>query len=126
MAKGGVSKASKMFLFFLVLLTGMYLAAKRGYISLPWDRGANISPIYDTDDKNDRYIKKDLSLAQMKVLDRVLNEEQRSGGQRLPGSLVRELAGGDKAVIGAYGRWRKCCDLMRSSNDVIYPRERGQ
>ncbi len=126
MAKGADSGSLKVTLIFLVLIAGGYLAVKKGYFPIPWDNRPKVSPIYDTDEKNDRYIKGTLTLAQMKMLDRVLNEEQGRGGQRLPGNMLRELSRGDKAVIAAYGRWRKCYDLMRSSNYVIYPRERGQ
>lgn len=126
MAKGGGSSLMKIALLLIVVVAGLYMAAQKGYITLPWDNKPKISPIYDTDETNDRYIKKDLSLAQMQRLDRVLNEEMRRGGGRLAGNRLRELAGGDKAVMAAYGRWRKCVDLMRSSNHVIYPADRGQ
>jgi hypothetical protein len=116
----------KLVLILIVVAAGLYMAAKKGYITLPWDNQPKVSPIYDTDEKNDRYIKKDLSLAQLRLLDRALNEEQLRGGHRLSGNRLRELVGGDKAVIAAYNRWRKCVDLMRSSNHVIYPRERGR
>ena len=126
MAKGGGSSQVKIVLLLMVVAAGVYVAGKKGYITLPWDNKSKVSPIYDTDAKNDRYIKKDLSLAQLQRLDRVLIEEERRGGERVAGNRVRELSGGDKAVIAAYGRWRKCVDLMRSSNHVIYPSDRGQ
>ncbi|HPI73300.1 MAG TPA: hypothetical protein PK843_05345 [bacterium] len=82
--------------------------------------------MYDSDPKNDRFIKGSLRRDQFRLLDRVLNEEERNGGMRLSNGKVRQLAADDKEVIEAYDRWRRCCSLMRSVNYVIYPSQRSR
>ncbi|NLP12045.1 hypothetical protein GX408_16725 [bacterium] len=82
--------------------------------------------MYDSDPQNDRFIKGSLKRQQFRLLDRVLDEEERNGGMRLSNSKVRQLAADDKEVIEAYDRWRRCCSLMRSENYVIYPSQRSR
>jgi len=82
--------------------------------------------MYDSDPKNDRFIKGSLRRDQFRLLDRVLNEEERNGGMRLSNGKVRQLAADDREVIEAYDRWRRCCSLMRSENYVIYPSQRSR
>ncbi|OPZ70891.1 MAG: hypothetical protein BWY83_01416 [bacterium ADurb.Bin478] len=82
--------------------------------------------MYDSDPQNDRFIKGSLKRQQFRLLDRVLNEEERNGGMRLSDGKVRQLAADDKEVIEAYDRWRRCVSLMRSENYVIYPSQRSR
>jgi len=110
----------------LVLAAAGFYGVKRGWVPIPWDNRPAWSPIYDTDPRNDRYIKGSLTIEQLQTLDRLLNEEYRNGGNRLQGDRVRQLSRGDRLVAQAYGRWRKCHDLMRTSNYVIYPAERSR
>jgi hypothetical protein len=126
MSKGMDSGAMKMAAVFLLVAAAGFYGVKKGYIPKLWDKQPTVSPIYDTDPKNDGYIKSSMTYEQMALLDHILNEEYRNGGQRIAGDRVRQLARGDKLVIQAYGRWRKCRDLMRSSNHIIYPIERGE
>jgi hypothetical protein len=77
---------------------------------------------YDSDDGNDAYIKSGLSAQQLATLDAILRKEYNEGGLRLRNNDVVALANGDGAVVKAYGRWRRCRDLMRSGSDVIYPK----
>lgn len=124
--KGLDRGALKVTLVFLILLVAWYVALKMGYLPAPRDISSGESPIYDTDAQNDRYIKGSLTPMQLRVLDRLLDEEQDYGGRPLPAITIRRLASGDKAVIAAYDRWRTCSEMMRSSNYVIYPRDRGR
>ncbi len=126
MANSPDTGSMKMVIIVLILAAAGFYGVKRGWIPIPWDTRPAVSPIYDTDAKNDRYIKGSLTFEQLRLLDRVLNEEYNYGGKRLPGDRVRQLTKGDRLVGQAYGRWRKCKDLMRSSNHVVYPRERGE
>ncbi len=80
--------------------------------------------IYDTDPACNRYIKADLSREQLQKLDKILLAEKRNHGERLPMSQVLAIATNDQAVAEAYMRWRKCADMMRGSNHVVYPDER--
>lgn len=110
----------------IVILIGLaILAVRNGWI--PWNevRNETISPIYDTDPANDNFIKGDLKIAQLKILDRILAREQKNDEMRLSNELVKELSNNDKDVIEAYAKWRKCYDLMRSRHHVVYPNQRA-
>jgi hypothetical protein len=80
--------------------------------------------IYDTDPECNRYIKADLRSEQLQRLDKILLKEKRNHGERLPMSEVQAMAGYDQTIADAYVRWRKCVDMMRGSNHVVYPDER--
>jgi hypothetical protein len=86
--------------------------------------GSSHQVIYDTDPQNDRFIRGTLNGRQLRVLDQVLNEEERNGGMRISNANVRKIALDDKAIIEAYDRWRRCVSLMRSENYVVYPSRR--
>jgi hypothetical protein len=110
----------------LLILGGLaILAWRNGWIPTNIGNKVAYSPIYDTDAANDQFIKGDLTLDQMRKLDRVLVQEQRNQEARLSTEQVRPLSGNDKAVMEAYGRWRKCYDMMRGRDHVIYPNQRG-
>lgn len=117
--------ASKGTLLLVVMVVLIILAIRYGWI--PWNNtsGPTVSPIYDTDAANDRFIKGELSADQMKTLDRILTEEQKQNGVRLSNETIKKLAKNDKAVMDAYARWRKCHDMMRSRHYVIYPNQRN-
>lgn len=126
------STSTKIFLLLLLVAAGYWGYKKFGskgivdYFSDSLRPGSSQSEyfVYDTDPKNDRFIKGKLTGRQMKALDKVLNEEERNGGMRLSSSQLRELSGDEKLVIEAYDRWRRCCNLMRSEYQIVYPRER--
>jgi len=126
-----MSKGFSKFLLLMVVLAALYLGFTRyrhqvGSLLPPSIRpGGDVTLIvYDTDPQNDRFIKGNLTGKQFRLLDRILNEEERNGGMRISGGRVRQYAMDDKAVIEAYDRWRRCCSLMRSENYVIYPSQR--
>lgn len=130
----GMSKNSKKFLILLVILAAGYYGYKHyryrlmEYIppSILPESGRSSEIIYDTDPQNDRFIKGVLTTNQFRVLDKILDEEERNGGMRVNTGKVRQLAREDKAVIEAYDRWRRCGSLMRSENYVVYPSQRHQ
>jgi hypothetical protein len=131
MADAKKSSSTK-WLLLILLLAGVYYGQTRYHLSdrmRHWfsdEIGRETTRlIYDTDPSNNRFIIGNLKPAQLKILDRVLMEELQRGQLRLSGSLLRDLARGDQDVINAYDRWRKCCNLMRSSNRVVYPNERN-
>lgn len=126
------NNSTKIFLLLLLVVAGYFGYKKFGskvteYVPEALKPGSSQeNVIYDTDPKNDRFIKGKLNAKQMKVLDKVLQEEERNGGMRLSGGQVRELSGDEKLVIEAYDRWRRCCNLMRSEYRVVYPSERAK
>jgi hypothetical protein len=83
-----------------------------------------VSYIYDTDPKNDQFIKGALTPEQLKKLDRILEEEKKQKGLRLSALELTKLVENDNSIVDAYVRWRKCYDMMRSFHHVIYPSER--
>ncbi len=117
----GAIKAS---LFFFLVLAGLFLVARSGLFTGPWDILFGPSPIYDTEARNDLDIKRNLTRAQLRLLDRILEAELDQGGRRLSDREARQIARGDKAVVAAYDRWRTYLEMRRSSNYVIYPRDR--
>jgi hypothetical protein len=129
---GMKNNSTKIFLLLLLVVAGYFGYKKFGskvteYVPEALKPGSSQeNVIYDTDPKNDRFIKGKLNAKQMKVLDKVLQEEERNGGMRLSGGQVRELSGDEKLVIEAYDRWRRCCNLMRSEYRVVYPSERAK
>jgi len=80
--------------------------------------------IYDTDPRNDEFIKGSLSPGKMRRLDHVLLKEKNNDGLRLSTDRLNELTQYDNEIIEAYNRWRKCKDMRRSHHHVIYPDER--
>ncbi len=80
--------------------------------------------IYDTDPKNDKFIKGQLSSQQFIQLDKILELENSQGGLRLSVKDLKRTANDDMALYEAYSRWRKCKDMMRSKHRTIYPSDR--
>ena len=80
--------------------------------------------VYDTDSKNDVYIKSNLHPQLLRILDRVLEKEKKNSGLRLTDVELNKITSYNNEVNEAYNRWRKCKDMMRSSHHVIYPSER--
>ena len=65
--------------------------------------------IYDTDPRNDVFIKGRLQYRELKMLDRVLlYEKNQNDGMRLDTTTLNEYANYDPKIIDAYDRWRKC------------------
>ncbi len=131
-----MSKNTKIFFFLLIIAVAGYYVYKRYPRVIYRMRTMDISclkpdPVvqyfeYDTDPSNDSLIKRGLRGEQFRLLDRILDEEERNGGMRLNANTVKKLAREDRAVIEAYERWRRCIMLMRSENHVIYPSERRE
>ena len=80
--------------------------------------------VYDTDPRNDTFIKGRLRYRQLIRLDDVLRREKQNKGLRLDKATVNEIAKYDNEIIDAYDRWRKCHDMRRSKHKTIYPDER--
>ncbi|MBN1465549.1 hypothetical protein JXA02_07300 [candidate division KSB1 bacterium] len=81
--------------------------------------------VYDTDPRNDDFIKGNLNQRDMRILDRVLMQEKNlNNGMRLDSTTLNEHANYDPQIIDAYDRWRKCKDMRRSYHKSIYPDER--
>lgn len=80
--------------------------------------------VYDTDPRNDEFIKGTLKRQKQKKLDAVLLIEKKECGLRLSNQQLYEYTKYDNEVIEAYNRWRKCKEMRRSYHHVIYPDER--
>lgn len=80
--------------------------------------------IYDTDPRNDTFIKGRLSIRDLRRLDAVLLKEKANDGMPFDNIMLEEIAGYDPKIIEAYWRWRKCKDMRRSYHKTIYPDER--
>jgi hypothetical protein len=80
--------------------------------------------IYDTDPRNDTFIKGRLSIRELKRLDSVLLKEKANEGMPFDNTTLEEIAKYDPKIIEAYWRWRKCKDMRRSYHKTIYPDER--
>ena len=80
--------------------------------------------IYDTDPRNDTFIKGRLSIRDLKRLDAVLLKEKANDGRPFDNITLEEIAKYDPKIIEAYWRWRKCKDMRRSYHKTIYPDER--
>ncbi|MBN1479857.1 hypothetical protein EH223_18280 [candidate division KSB1 bacterium] len=80
--------------------------------------------IYDTDPRNDTFIKGRLRYGELLILDRILMKEKSNNGLRLDSTTLNEAAKYDPKIIDAYDRWRKCKDMRRSYHRSIYPDER--
>ncbi len=80
--------------------------------------------VYDTDPRNDTFIKGRLTYRFLKRLDYILMKEKANEGMRLDSAILNELAQYDPKLIDAYDRWRKCKDMRRSYHRTIYPDER--
>ncbi len=81
---------------------------------------------YDTDPKNDKFIKGDLSKNKLKKFDKILMAEKENSGLRFSTAKVNQLTGNDNDLIDAYDRWRKCKEMRRSYHRTIYPDERDK
>ena len=79
---------------------------------------------YDTDPRNDTFIKGRLRQNQLRHLDRVLLKEKELCGDKLDSQTLNEIARYDNEILDAYDRWRKCKDMRRSHHKSIYPDER--
>lgn len=79
---------------------------------------------YDTDYKNDLYIKGDLSESQLLLFDIILEHEKMMDCVMLSESDLGILCKDDRALKDAYYRWRECAALMRSTTRTIYPSDR--
>ncbi len=80
---------------------------------------------YDTNPSNNDYIKKDLTVPELKLLDRVLLLEKRKSGLNLSDVDLQSVARNNRRVMLAYERWCECKLLMRSNHHVFYPDERA-
>jgi hypothetical protein len=96
-----------------------------------WFGGGKSTPIpspshfiYDTDSKNNVYIKTNLHPQLLRTLDKVLEKEKENSGLRLTDVDLNKISQYNNEVNEAYNRWRKCKDMMRSNHHVIYPSER--
>lgn len=83
----------------------------------------NQGQIYDTDPKNDRYIKGEMTSSQLNAFDRVLCTEKKHGGQKLVEQQILKITGSRDydAVNAAYQRWLECKELNRNQDHVVYP-----
>lgn len=94
------------------------------------DSPRNVNPAssatrnYDTDPRNDQYIKGAMTAEQLILLDEILTFEKRNSGKQLGTPQLKAFSKNDPEVQAAYYRWRWCKDLMRSHEQVIYPDER--
>jgi hypothetical protein len=110
-----------------VVIIALFVVYQK-YIDVPGttppSTGSDSGIFYDTDPKNDLFIKGDLTKRQLSRFDRILEKEKKNNGKRLSGSDLAKLAGRDKELIAAYNRWISCKAMMRSSSHVVYPSER--
>jgi len=86
--------------------------------------GSNHQPhIYDTDPRNDRYIKDEMTSSQLQIFDRVLCTEKKQNGKKLAESQILNITGAKDydAVNAAYQRWLECKELNRNQDHVVYP-----
>jgi hypothetical protein len=81
--------------------------------------------IYDSDIKNDNFIKGSLQNQQLKNLDKILIKEKQKNGLRLSDADLNRISRNNNELNDAYFRWRKCRNMMRSLHHVIYPDERA-
>ena len=80
--------------------------------------------LYDTDPRNNDFIKGNLLPKQLRILDRLLELEKKQCGLRLTPQDINKITRYNSEVKEAYDRWRKCKDMMRSYYRVVYPSER--
>ncbi len=80
--------------------------------------------IYDSDPRNDEYIKGGLPYRKLLQLDRILLKEKELCGERLNSQELNEIARYDIDLVEAYDRWRKAKNMRRSHHRTIYPDER--
>jgi len=81
---------------------------------------------YDSDPRNDIFIKGNLSHSKMKRLDYILMLEKKNESMTLPANQLLDVARYDLEVIEAYQRWTKCKNMRRSYHHVVYPDERKE
>lgn len=108
----------------LTLATNRFVFPRLARFFVPRD-AAREWIIYDTDPRNDEYIKGGLPNAKLRRLDRILLKEKDLCGERLSSNELNEVARYDNELIEAYDRWRKVKDMRRSHHRVIYPDERN-
>lgn len=102
---------------------GDYISYKfRSFFNI--DRKPRVSRVYDTDPRNNAFIKGSLNEKELLLLDRVLMIEKKNNGMELDRSTLIRISRNYPEVIEAYDRWRKCKTMRRSDNHVIYPDER--
>jgi hypothetical protein len=106
----------------IVLIIGYMVMNKGSAKPIPDIRDEKYS--YDTDIKNDIYIKGDLSSQQLSVFDKILEQEKAYGGLKLSNDEVAKIANNDNDLTNAYLRWRNCKEMMRSNHRTYYPSER--
>lgn len=80
--------------------------------------------VYDTDPKNDLFIKGNLPIFKLVRLDRILEAEKQNGGMRLNHQELNAISRYDNDLTEAYSRWWACKDQLRSFHHVVYPSER--
>lgn len=128
MSKKADKSSLKIALFFaIIMVIFVYINnSKIGDQILPLTKEFSAENfIYDTDQRNDRFIKGELSGEKLRMLDKILIHEKQNYQMRLSGDVLMELAQNDDDLIRAYTRWRKCYDMMRSNTHVVYPDERS-
>ena len=81
--------------------------------------------IYDTDPKNDSYIKKNLSREKLEQFDDVLEYERMNCLYKISSTQLRSMTNNDEELIKAYQRWIVCKNMKRNTNIVVYPSERN-
>lgn len=120
-------------IFCLILSTGStYMVYKKTKNKWPGIQNAlcvenapKTNYLYDTDFKNDNFIKGPLTDQQLRILDQLLTKEKNDCGLRLSEADLNRISKNNNEINDAYTRWRKCKDMMRSSHHVIYPDERN-
>lgn len=124
------SEKKKVNLFFILTVTAMVALALFKFSSIKTKIYGLLDPkqktvfLYDTDPRNNDFIKGELNQQQMLVLDRILMEEKALCGLRVNSLRVNELAKNKSEIIDAYDRYRKCKDMYRSYHRTVYPDER--
>ncbi|MBN2411296.1 hypothetical protein JXQ31_06355 [candidate division KSB1 bacterium] len=109
--------------FVFIILAAAYFGYQK-YFKPAGINSHNSQIIYDTDPKNDKFIKGQLTSQQLLQLDKILELEESQGGMRLSVKDLKRTAKDDRALYEAYTRWRKCKDMMRSKHRTIYPGDR--
>jgi len=106
------------------------VATFMGYSKVSYKLSSYLHPreriffLYDTDPRNNDFIKANLQPKQLKILDQLLELEKKQSGLRLTPQDINKITRYNSEVKEAYDRWRKCKDMMRSSYRVVYPDER--
>ena len=106
----------------VTLIAGYMMMHKKNVKTLPHEIKVHYS--YDTDIKNDDYIKGNLTLKQLALFDKILERERLKGGLKLSNEELALLSDHDYDLSAAYLRWRSCKEMMRSDHRSYYPSER--